>query len=159
MSELIICEKPKVAEKVAKALSDSPVKSSYKRVPYYTIEKNGKEIIILSAVGHLYSLKAKNKKEKRLFEVEWVPLYETDKSKNYVKNYIDTIKKFAKTANATTLSFDYDTEGTLIGYNALKEICGPESIDKTFRMKFSALTKKDLQKAYDEACGYNASQI
>ena len=35
MSELIICEKPKVAEKVAKALSDSPVKNSYKRVPYY----------------------------------------------------------------------------------------------------------------------------
>lgn len=151
MSELIICEKPKVAEKVAKALSDSPVKSSYKRVPYYTIEKNGKEIIILSAVGHLYSLKAKNKKEKRLFEVEWVPLYETDKSKNYVKNYIDTIKKFAKTADRFIHACDYDTEGTLIGYNALKEICGPESIDKTFRMKFSALTKKDLQKAYDEA--------
>ena len=39
MSELIICEKPKVAEKVAKALSDSPVKNSYKRVPYYEIEK------------------------------------------------------------------------------------------------------------------------
>ena len=57
MSELIICEKPKVAEKVAKALSDSPVKNSYKRVPYYEIEKeNGEKTTVLSAVGHLFSL-------------------------------------------------------------------------------------------------------
>ncbi len=152
MSELIICEKPKVAEKVAKALSDSPVKNSYKRVPYYEIVKdNGEKTTVLSAVGHLFSLKASNKKEKRLFDVEWVPLNETDKSKNYVKNYIDTIKKFSKDADRFIHACDYDTEGTLIGFNALNQICGPESIDKTFRMKFSALTKKDLIKAYADA--------
>ena len=80
MSELIICEKPKVAEKVAQALSDSPVKNSYKRVPYYEITKeNGEKTTVLSAVGHLFSLQATDKKNKRLFDVEWVPLYETDK--------------------------------------------------------------------------------
>lgn len=152
MSELIICEKPKVAEKVAKALSDSPVKNSYKRVPYYEINKdNGEKITVLSAVGHLFSLKATNKKDKRLYDVEWVPLYETDKSKKYVKNYIDTIKKFSKDADRYIHACDYDTEGTLIGYNALKYICGSNSIDKAFRMKFSALTKKDLIKSYSEA--------
>lgn len=152
MSELIICEKPKVAEKVAKALSDSPVKNSYKRVLYYQItNSNGTETIVLSAVGHLYSLKAINKKDKRLFDVEWVPLYETDKSKKYVKNYIDVIKKFAKDADRFIHACDYDTEGTLIGFNALNEIIGSESINKTFRMKFSALTKKDLTEAYENA--------
>ena len=96
MSELIICEKPKVAQKVAEALSDSPIKNSYKRVPYYEITKdNGDKITVLSAVGHLFSLKAKSK-EKRLYDVEWVPLYETDKSKKYVKNYVDLIKKVFK---------------------------------------------------------------
>ena len=145
MSELIICEKPKVAEKVAKALSDSPVKNSYKRVPYYEFTNgNGTKITVLSAVGHLFSLKAKNKKDKRLFDVEWVPLSETDKSKKYVKNYIDTIKKFSKDADRFIHACDYDTEGTLIGFNALRYICGEDSIDKSFRMKFSALTKKDL---------------
>ena len=152
MSELIICEKPKVAQKVAQALSDSPVKNSYKRVPYYEIEKeNGEKTTVLSAVGHLFSLQAKNKKNKRLYDVEWVPLYETDKSKKYVKNYIDTIKKFSKGADRFIHACDYDTEGTLIGYNALKYICGEDSIDKAFRMKFSALTKKDLIKSYSEA--------
>lgn len=152
MNELIICEKPKVAEKVAKALSDSPVKNSYKRVPYYEIVKdNGEKTTVLSAVGHLFSLKATNKKDKRLFDVEWVPLSETDKSKKYVKNYIDTIKKFSKDADRFIHACDYDTEGTLIGYNALRYICGKDSIDKAFRMKFSALTKKDLIKSYSEA--------
>lgn len=152
MNELIICEKPKVAEKVAKALSDSPVKNSYKRVPYYEIVKdNGEKTTVLSAVGHLFSLKATNKKDKRLFDVEWVPLSETDKSKKYVKNYIDTIKKFSKDADRFIHACDYDTEGTLIGYNALRYICGKDSIDKSFRMKFSALTKKDLIKSYSEA--------
>lgn len=152
MSELIICEKPKVAEKVAKALSDSPIKDSYKRVPFYQITKDdGSNIIVLSAVGHLFSLKAKNKKDKRLFDVEWVPLYETDKSKKYVKNYIDLIKKYSKDADRFIHACDYDTEGTLIGYNALKYICGENSINNAFRMKFSALTKKDLIKAYSEA--------
>lgn len=151
MSELIICEKPKVAEKVAKALSDSPVKNSYKRVPYYEITKdNGEKTTVLSAVGHLFSLQATDKKNKRLFDVQWVPLYETDKSKKYVKNYIDTIKKFSKDADRFIHACDYDTEGTLIGYNALKYICGNDSIDKSFRMKFSALTKKDLIKSYSD---------
>lgn len=152
MSELIICEKPKVAEKVAKALSDSAVKNSYKRVPYYEIiQENGQKITVLSAVGHLFSLKAKNKKNKRFFDVEWVPLHETDKSKKYIKNYIDVIKKFSKDADRFIHACDYDTEGTLIGYNALKYICGEKSIENAFRMKFSALTKKDLLQAYDDA--------
>lgn len=152
MSELIICEKHKVAEKVAKALSDSPVKNSYKRVPYYEFTNgNGTKITVLSAVGHLFSLKAKNKKDKRLFDVEWVPLSETDKSKKYVKNYIDTIKKFSKDADRFIHACDYDTEGTLIGFNALRYICGEDSIDKSFRMKFSALTKKDLIESYSNA--------
>ncbi len=151
MSELIICEKPKVAEKVAKALSVSPTKNSYKRVPYYEMVKdNGEKTIVVSAVGHLFSLKAKNKKD-RLYDVEWVPLYETDKSKKYVKNYIDAIKKFSKDADRFIHACDYDTEGTLIGYNALKYLCGNESIEKSFRMKFSALTKKDIIEAYSKA--------
>jgi DNA topoisomerase-1 len=83
--------------------------------------------------------------------VEWAPLNETDKSKKYVKNYIDAIKKLSKDADRYIHACDYDTEGTLIGYNALKFICGEDSIDKTFRMKFSTLTKEDLLKAYSEA--------
>ena len=93
MAELIICEKPKTAEKVAKAISNDSIKKSYKKVPYYELtNKEGQEVRVLSAVGHLYTLKSSNSRKKRLFDVEWTPLYEKDKSKKYVKNYIETIK-------------------------------------------------------------------
>ena len=39
---------------------------------------------------------------------------------------------------------DYDVEGTLIGYNALKYACGEDSLKNVSRMKFSTLTKKDI---------------
>ncbi|MDO5851260.1 MAG: DNA topoisomerase I [Methanobacteriaceae archaeon] len=152
MTELIICEKPKTAEKVAKAISNDSIKKSYKKVPYYELtNKEGQEVRVLSAVGHLYTLKSSNSRKKRLFDVEWTPLYEKDKSKKYVKNYIETIKKFSKDADRYIHACDYDIEGTLIGYNALKYACGKNSINKTLRMKFSTLTKKDLQEAYDKA--------
>ena len=81
MHEVIICEKPKASEKIASALSKNSVKKKYKKVSYYEFEENGNKTTVLSAVGHLYSLAPKNKKQGRLFDVEWVPLYEKDKKK------------------------------------------------------------------------------
>ena len=99
MHEVIICEKPKASEKISAALSKNAVKKSYKKVPYYEFEENGKKTTVLTAVGHLYSLSPKDRKQKKLFDVEWVPLYEKDKKKKYVKNYVDAIKKFSKDAD------------------------------------------------------------
>jgi len=159
MNEVIICEKPKASEKIASAIPGKAVKKNYKRVPYYEIEKNGKKTTILSAVGHLYSLSPLKKDNDRIFEVEWVPLYEKDKSKKYVKNYIDALKKFSRDAKKFIHACDYDIEGTLIGFNALKYTCGQESVDKTVRMKFSTLTKEDLLKAYNEPISLDLNQV
>ena len=53
-----------------------------------------------------------------------------------MKNYIDAIKKFSKNADRFIHACDYDIEGTLIGFNALKYACGSESIDKAVREIF-----------------------
>jgi DNA topoisomerase-1 len=119
MHEVIVCEKPKASEKIAAAIPGKAVKKSYKKVPYYEIDEGGKKTTVLSAVGHLYSLSPLKKEKGRMFEVGWVPLYEKDKSKKYVKNYIDAIKKFSKNADRFIHACDYDIEGTLIGFNAL----------------------------------------
>ncbi|MGZ7116615.1 MAG: DNA topoisomerase I, partial [Methanobacterium sp.] len=74
MYEVIICEKPKSSEKIAKALSANTTKSSYKKVPYYEFEENGKKTMVLSAVGHLYSLSPTSSGQDKIFDVEWVPL-------------------------------------------------------------------------------------
>jgi len=158
MHEVIICEKPKASEKISTALPGTRVKKNYKRVTYYEVENNGKKTTILTAVGHLYSLAPKNRK-KRKFDLEWVPLYQKDKSKKYTKNYVDAIKKLTKDADKFIHACDYDIEGTLIGYNALKYACGQESLDNTTRMKFSTLTNEDIMEAYENPIPLDINQV
>ncbi|NYT18567.1 MAG: DNA topoisomerase I [Methanobacteriales archaeon] len=159
MHEVIICEKPKAAEKISQALPGYAEKKNYKRVPYYEIEENGKKTTILAAVGHLYSLTPLKKEKGRIFEVEWVPLYTKDKSKRYVKNYIDAIVKFSKDADRFIHACDYDIEGTLIGFNALKYACGDKSVEQAVRMKFSTLTEEDLLEAYHNPIDLDFHQV
>jgi DNA topoisomerase-1 len=159
MHEVIICEKPKSSEKIAKALSKGSKKNSYKKVPYYEFEENGKKTTVLSAVGHLYSLSPTSSGQDKIFDIEWVPLYEKDKQKKYVKGYIDAIKKLSKGADKFIHACDYDIEGTLIGYNALKYGCGEDSVKKATRMKFSTLTKEDILKAYENPIPVDFKQV
>ena len=160
MHEVIICEKPKSAEKIAQALSSNPSKMKYgKKVNYWEIDENNKKITIISAVGHLYGLTPKNQKEKVYFDLEWVPAYETQKNLNYIKDYVYAIKKLGKGADKYIHACDYDIEGTLIGFNALKYACGENSIDITSRMKFSTLTKKDLLEAYNNQIELDINQV
>jgi DNA topoisomerase I len=159
MHEVIICEKPKASEKIASALSKNSTKKKYKKVSYYEFEENGNKTTVLTAVGHLYSLAPINKNKGRLFDVEWVPLYAKDKKKKYVKDYVDAIKKFSKNADRFVHACDYDIEGTLIGYNALKYACGEKSLDNAVRMKFSTLTDEDITAAYEKPLGIDFNQV
>ncbi len=159
MHEVIICEKPKASEKISAALPGITVKKTYKRVPYYEVEENGKKTTILTAVGHLYSLSSANQTKNRIFDLEWAPLYEKDKTKKYVKNYINAIKKLSKDADKFIHACDYDIEGTLIGYNALKYACGPDSLENTVRMKFSTLTNEDILNAYQNTIPLDFNQV
>lgn len=159
MHEVIICEKPKASERISSALPGRAVKKTYRRVTYYEVEENGKKTTVLAAVGHLYSLSAAGRRRKKIFDLEWVPLYEKDKTKKYTKNYVDAIKKLSKDADKFIHACDYDIEGTLIGYNALKYACGPESLENTVRMKFSTLTDEDLLKAYENPIPLDINQV
>ncbi len=159
MHEVIICEKPKSSEKIAQALSSNAKKKKYKKVNYWEIEEDGKKITILSAVGHLYTLAPTNSKEEHFFDLEWVPLYDTDKKKTYVKDYAKAIEKFSKDATQFIHACDYDIEGTLIGYNALKYCCGENSLKNVKRMKFSTLTKEDILKAYENPIELDLNQV
>ncbi|MDP3623847.1 MAG: DNA topoisomerase I [Methanobacteriaceae archaeon] len=159
MHEVIICEKPKSSEKIAQALSPNPEKKKYKKVAYWEFEKDGKKTTVLSAVGHLYSLVPLNPKEEQFFDLAWMPLYDVDKKKAYVKDYVNAIKKFSKGANKFIHACDYDIEGTLIGYNALKYGCGDSSVNNALRMKFSTLTKEDVLNAYENPIDLDINQV
>ncbi len=147
--ELIITEKPSQAQKIATALADGkPIKKSEKGVPYYEITHKNKDIVVVSAVGHVYSLKEKNKSfSYPTFDIEWVPANKVSKEASHTAKYISLIKKLAKKANTFTVATDFDVEGEVIGWNVIRFACKQEDAN---RMKFSTLTKPDLIKSYDE---------
>ncbi|MBM3200506.1 DNA topoisomerase I, partial [Candidatus Woesearchaeota archaeon] len=150
MAQLIITEKPSVSQKIAEALADKkPTKITDKKVSYYEIEHDGKKIFVVCAVGHLFTVAEKDKKkwDYPTFSIKWVPTYESQKGANFIKPYLNTIKRLAKDADDYVVACDWDIEGEVIGYNILKFICKKEN---SSRMHFSTTTKDDLLKAYKE---------
>lgn len=147
--ELIITEKPSVAKKMAEALADG--KPNVKRegqVSYYLLTHNKKDICVACAVGHLFTV-VEDSKEKGvypIFDVKWQQSGEVNKASAFTKKYANVIKKLAKDANEFTVATDYDIEGEVIGYNCIKYLCKQDDAN---RMKFSAVTKGDLVKAYE----------
>ena len=150
--ELIITEKPKVSFRVAQALSSGKVvKETYKKVSYYIINRDGKNVVVAPAVGHIFTLRQKaGAHDYPIFDIEWVPSYEASASSAFTKAYVDVLKKLSKNATSYVNACDFDIEGSLIGYNAIKFIFGDAAVKKARRMKFSTLTPEELAKAYSQ---------
>ena len=78
MPELIICEKPSQAQKIAEALSEKkPIKHTEDKVTYYELTHKNKKIFVGCAVGHLFNLREKDKKgwTYPVFNTGWAPSY------------------------------------------------------------------------------------
>ncbi|MFQ6086718.1 MAG: DNA topoisomerase I, partial [Candidatus Bathyarchaeia archaeon] len=149
---LVITEKPDAAQRIAKALDQKgrPKKAEEKNVPYFLAERD-KPLIVVSALGHLYTVVhiGKGRNYYPVFNFKWAPRYLAEKGAKQLRTWIDVVSKLAKNAEEFIDACDYDVEGSLIGYCLLKYACeSKENVAK--RMKFSTLTKKELEKAYSE---------
>jgi len=149
---LIITEKPDAAQRIAAALD---INGNLKKmedggVPYYVAYRD-KPIVVVPALGHLYTV-AEEKHGRSyypVFSFRWAPRYVAEKGVKHIRNWLDTISKLAKGADMYIDACDYDIEGSVIGYTILKYACGDkENVAK--RMKYSTLTKEELEKAYNE---------
>ncbi len=148
---LIICEKPTAAGKIASALATKrPSKQELNGVPYYEFERDGKEMIVVPALGHLFTLKnLKPMHDYPFYDIDWVPTYEANRRAERARAFAEAIRELAKDADNFIGACDFDIEGEVIGFNALRFLCGEDSVRKAKRMKFSALTAQDLQQAYE----------
>lgn len=149
MTELIITEKPNAAKKIAEALADGkPKKLNINKVPYYELKHEGKDIVVGCAVGHLYGVAEKNKQgwTYPIFETQWVPTSKVHKASSYTTKYRTALGKLCKKADSFTVATDFDIEGEVIGYNIVRFVCRQKDAE---RMKFSTLTRQDLQKSYE----------
>jgi DNA topoisomerase I len=146
---LIICEKPQAAAKIAAALSGATDEkfTDKNKVSYYEFEKGGKRILVGCAVGHLFGIQQIALRGPfPNFEVEWRPAYNKKRSA-FTKNYYSVLKKLAKQAKEFIVATDFDVEGEVIGWNVVRFIGGKKVEAK--RMKFSSLTKDELEEAYE----------
>jgi DNA topoisomerase-1 len=152
MYSLIITEKPDAASRIASALdvAGKAEKIVDNGVPYYVAKAN-REIVVVPALGHLYTVTGQKKGSSfyPVFDVKWVPRYKAEKGARQIRKWLETISKLAKDADTFIDACDYDVEGCVIGYCILKYACGnKENVSK--RMKYSTLTKGELEKSYAE---------
>ncbi len=149
---LIVCEKPSAAVKIASALAAKrPKKGDFNGVPYYEFERGGEGMVVVPALGHLFTLKnLKPMREYPVYDIDWVPSYEADRKAKRTQVFVEAIKELAKDATDYVSACDYDLEGSVIAFNVLRYLCGPESVKRARRMKFSTLTAQDLRQAYEQ---------
>jgi DNA topoisomerase-1 len=148
---LIITEKPNAAQRIASALDkrEKPEKLSENGVPYYIAKRDSGEIVVVPALGHLYTIAdaRKGRNYYPVFSSKWVPRYVADRKATRIRSWLQTITALARKAETFIDACDFDVEGCVIGYCILKYACGgKEHVSK--RMKFSTLTKEELEKAY-----------
>lgn len=147
--QLIICEKPSAAEKIATALAGGRARMRrVNGVPTWWLERGGREVVVASAIGHLYTVDQDVPgRGFPVFSVGWYPVPEVEKKRRRDLAWIGAISSLAKDADSFVSACDYDTEGSLIAYMLLKHACnGAEG--RAMRMKFSTLTRGDLEAAY-----------
>jgi len=149
---LIVTEKPDAAKRIAQALDENgkPKKVEERGVPYF-ISHRGKKIIVVPALGHLYTIMHERggRNYYPVFNFRWVPRNLAEKGAGQIRQWIDVISKLSKDADEFIDGCDFDIEGSLIGYCILKYACADKERTAK-RMKFSTLTKDELEKAYSD---------
>ncbi|MBI5223671.1 DNA topoisomerase I [Candidatus Micrarchaeota archaeon] len=152
--ELIVAEKPKVAEKIAHAIGDDVEKKVYKKISYYEVKTADGDCYVAPAVGHVYTLVEKQKSSGYpTFDIEWVPAYEANPKKAaYTKEYVELLQKLARSSDVFVSACDYDVEGSTIAYNVFRFAT---TMRDGKRMKFSALTPEDLKSAYEKRAEFD----
>jgi len=150
---LVVCEKPTAARRIAQALDDAGAPESFSEsgVPYHVARRGKLDLIVVSALGHLFSVAQKGGKwTYPVFDFEWVPSHVADKKMARTRRFVEVIGKLSLGMGGYVNACDYDMEGSLIGYMILRHICGEESVAKARRMRYSTLTDRDLNHAWDE---------
>ena len=119
-------------------------------MPYFLANRD-KPLVIVPALGHLYTVVSEGGRRNHypVFNFKWAPRYLAEKGAGHIKTWIEVISKLAENADDFIDACDYDIEGSIIGYTLLKYACGNKENVAT-RMKYSTLTKAELEKSYEE---------
>ncbi len=140
---MIVAEKPKAADKIAKALG-KPRKCSRYGVPYWILDSNGKRIVVAPSAGHLFGPYT-DKRGFPVYEFEWRPLWEFEKGAGFLRKFYNLLSWVLPRGRIYINACDYDIEGSLIGYMIIEAF---GDVRRAYRMKFSSLSPVEIRNAY-----------
>lgn len=152
MTVILVTEKPDASRRIAESLAEEKSLKAHtneNKVTYYEFKRNGKKHIVVCAVGHLFNLDPVDKGKGwtyPIFNAQWKPSFEVRKESAFSKKYFDVVKSMITNGSEYIVATDYDTEGSVIGFNVLRFLAG---VKDGKRMKFSTLTKDELVDSYN----------
>jgi DNA topoisomerase-1 len=150
---LIISEKANAAKKIAQFLAEGPVKDGkHRSVPHHTFTWKGEESVSVGLKGHV--LNPEYPEEYSNWQkVEPSELIDAEILKSVSeKGVANAVRSLAKKADRVVIATDFDREGELIGVEALSLVfeANPKLVDHVERSRFSALTKGEVTRAFDD---------
>src|ERR671921_831690 len=149
---LIISEKANAAKKIAQFLAEGPVKEGkHRSVPYHTFTWKGEESVSVGLKGHVLNPEFPEEYS-NWQKVEPSELIDAEILKSVSeKGVANAVKSLAKKADRVVIATDFDREGELIGVEALSLTfeANPRLIDHVERSRYSALTKVEVTRAFD----------
>ncbi|MEM2736948.1 MAG: DNA topoisomerase I [Thermoproteota archaeon] len=147
---LIIAEKPEAARRISEALdSKAKPKKIGRVVPSFVVKNGDCEIIVTTALGHLYELTTtiSDRTIYPVLDYKWVPKHTVERDKR-LEEWLEEMGKIGSGVDYYVNACDYDIEGSLIGYNVLRFLYGVSDYKRVFRMKLSTLTNREIQEAF-----------
>jgi len=86
----ILCEKPDAAARLAKSLNEkgNVKEKRVNGVPYYEAYRGGKRLLIISALGHLYTVapKIEDRDVYPVFDFYWAPKFMVERNSSQTRN-------------------------------------------------------------------------
>src|SRR5215213_9052284 len=150
---LIISEKANAAKKIAQFLAEGPVKDGkHRSIPHHTCNWRGEECVSVGLKGHVMSVEYPEEYS-NWQKVEPSSLIDAEILKSVSeKGVAEAIRSLSKKADKVVIATDFDREGELIGVEALSLAfeANPSLVDHVERARFSALTKGEVTRAFDE---------
>ncbi len=145
---LIIAEKDKAARRIASILFKDVRKINKNGVNiYYSPSSNA---YVIGLKGHIVELDFP-KEYNNWRSVSLESLLDAKLIKKVKeRKIVNLLKELAKYAKTVTVATDYDREGELIGLEAVEIIKSVNPFVKVNRVRFSAITPKDIRRAFSK---------
>lgn len=151
MRKLVICEKNISASRISYILSSGEAKKkSVNRIPTWNFERGEDEYSVIGLRGHIVTLDYEEK-YRRWDKVDLKELAKAPAKKKILAPYIvSAARNMLEGVDEIIIATDFDREGELIGVDVL-DLLNDSIMDiPKKRARFSALTKHEIEKAFDE---------